>query len=224
MADGSEYSEVISNLIKAELDQVNTAIPCTIESYSNGRVSVRPNGEKKYQDGDSNPYPILHNLRFVWPNFSNGQAGLKGPVTPGDKCLLIVCQQSIDDLDDLRKFDLVDSYVIPGGGYDDSVPGNDDMRLYFGNAFIAIDGNGKITINAPGGVEETTPLHTVKGQLTVEKMFTYQGGMTASGGDGSVASITGTVNVVGDVVINGIKIGTHKHPGDSGGTTGGPTN
>lgn len=75
----------------------------------------------------------------------------------GDKCLLIVCQQSIDDLDDLRKFDLVDSYVIPGGDYDDSVPGNDDVRLYFGNAFIAIDANGKITINAPGGVEETTP-------------------------------------------------------------------
>ncbi|MFN2007788.1 hypothetical protein [Escherichia coli] len=48
--------------------------------------------------------------------------------------------------------------------------------------------------------------------------------MTASGGEGSVASITGTVNVIGDVVINGIKIGTHKHPGDSGGTTGGPEN
>ncbi|MGR7257677.1 hypothetical protein ACU611_01295 [Klebsiella aerogenes] len=25
-------------------------------------------------------------------------------------------------------------------------------------------------------------------------------------------------------MINGIKIGTHKHPGDSGGTTGGPEN
>jgi len=60
--------------------------------------------------------------------------------------------------------------------------------------------------------------------MTVENMFTYQGGMTGSGGVGSVASITGTMNVTGDVVINGIKIATHKHPGDSGGTTGEPEN
>lgn len=224
MSDRSDFIEALTQMIGSEIDQVNTAIPCTITGYNNGRVTVRPDGEKKFPDGDSNAYPILHNLRLVWPKFANGQAGVKGPVGAGDKGLLIVCQQAIDDPDDLRKFDLVDSYVIPGGGYDDSVPGNDDMRLYFGNAFIAIDGSGKITINAPGGVEETTPLHTVKGQLTVEQMFTYQGGMTASGGDGSVAFITGTVNVIGDVVINGIKIGTHKHPGDSGGTTGEPIN
>lgn len=96
--------------------------------------------------------------------------------------------------------------------------------MYFGDAFIAIDANGKMTINAPGGVEETTPLHTVKGSMTVEQLFTYRGGMTGSGGEASVATITGTMQVIGDVVINGIRIGTHRHRGDSGGTTGGPEN
>ena len=224
MADKNDFVEALTQLIGSELDQVNTAIPCTITGYSNGRVTVRPDGDKTYQDGDSNAYPILHNIRLVWPKFANGQAGIKGPVMAGDKALLIVCQQSIDDPDDSRRFDLVDSYVIPGGGYDDSVPGNDDMRIYFGNAFIAIDVNGKITINAPGGVEEITPLHTVKGKMTVEQLFTYQGGMTGTGGDGSVATITGIMQVTGDVVINGVKIATHKHPGDSGGTTGEPIN
>lgn len=32
------------------------------------------------------------------------------------------------------------------------------------------------------------------------------------------------MQVIGDVVINGIRIGTHRHQGDSGGTTGGPEN
>lgn len=78
MADGSEYAQVISSLVKNELDQMNTAIPCTVVSYNNRRVSVRPSGEKRYPDGDSNPYPVLHNIRYVWPKFANGQAGVKG--------------------------------------------------------------------------------------------------------------------------------------------------
>lgn len=223
MADRNDFIESLTQVIGSELDQVNTAIPCTITGYSNGRVSVRPDGNKLYPDGDSNAWPLLHSQRLVWPKFANGQAGIKGPVMAGDKGLLVVCQQSIDDPDDLRKFDLIDSYVIPGGDYDDSVPGNGDMRIYYGKAYIAIDSGGKITINAPGGIVETTPLHTVKGKMTVEQLFTYQGGMTGSGGS-SVATITGTMNITGDVVINGIKIGTHVHTGDSGGTTGGPKN
>ena len=224
MADNSDVVEALRRLVSSEMDTVNTALPCTVVSYSGGRVTVKPDGEKIYADGDTNGYPVLSDLRMVWPQFANGQAGLKGPVQAGDKCLLVVCQQATDGSDDTRRFDIIDSYVIPGAGYSDAVPGNDDVRMYFGDAFIAIDANGKMTINAPGGVEETTPLHTVKGSMTVEQLFTYQGGMTGSGGETSVATITGTMQVIGDVVINGIKIGTHKHPGDSGGTTGEPIN
>lgn len=39
----------------------------------------------------------------------------------------------------------------PGAGYSDAVHGNDDVRMYFGDAFIAIDANGKMTINARVG-------------------------------------------------------------------------
>lgn len=226
MADNSDVVEALRRLVSSEMDTVNTALPCTVVSYNAGRVTVKPDGEKIYSDGDANAYPILSDLRMIWPQFAGGQAGIKGPVMAGDQCFLIVCQQAIDGSDDTRRFDIIDSYVIPGAGYSDAVPGNDDMRMYHGDAFIAIDANGKITINAPGGVEETTPLHTVKGQMTVENMFTYQGGMTGSGGVGSVASITGTMNVTGDVVINGIKISSHKHQenGDGGGITDGPIN
>jgi len=196
MSDKSDDIEGLRQFIIGEINQVNTAVPCEVISYENGRVSVKPVGEKKYPDGDSNPYPTVHNLRYMWPTFSGGQAGFKGPVVAGDKCLMICCQQAIDDPDDLRRYDLVDSYVIPGGDYSDEVPGNNDVRMFFGNAFIAIDESGKLTINAPGGIEETTTMHTVNGE----------------------------VDVTGDVVVNGIKLGSHKHPGDSGGITGEPQN
>ncbi|QGH63441.1 Gp138 family membrane-puncturing spike protein [Serratia proteamaculans] len=224
MADRSDFIESLRRLIGGEMDTVNTAIPCTVVSYNNGRVTVKPVGEKVYADGDSNAYPVLTDLRMQWPQFAGGQAGVKGPVQPGDECLLICCQQAIDNSGDTRKFDLIDSYVIPGCGYMDEVPGNDDMRLYYSNCFLALSADGKATLNAPGGFEVTAPMSKFNGEVTVENMFTYQGGMTGNGGSGSVADITGTVNVTGDVVINGIRIGSHKHPGDSGGTTGGPQN
>ena len=42
--------------------------------------------------------------------------------------------------------------------------------------------------------------------------------INASGG----VTINGSVTVNGDVVANGISLTGHTHPGDSGGTTGGP--
>lgn len=159
MAEHSDFIDALTQMIGGELEQVNTAIPCTIIDYSSGRVSVRPSGLRKYQDGDSNAFPIIHNLRVCWPEFSAGKAGIKGVMSSGDNALLIVCQQAIDDPEDFRKFDLVDSYVMPGGGGSDEYAGNDDLRMYFGNAFIAINGDGKITINAPGGFEEIAPSH-----------------------------------------------------------------
>lgn len=196
MAEHSDFLGALTQLVWGELDQVNTAIPCKVISYDSGRVAVRPVGEKRYPDGDSNAFPVIHNLRVVWPEFAGGQAGIKGPMLPGDNAMMIVCQQAIDDPDDLRKFDLVDSYVIPGGGGCDAVPGNADMRMYYGQAYIAISNDGKITINAPGGVEEIAPSHN------------------------STAD-----HVLPSATIGGINFTRHRHPGVKSGddTTGGPT-
>lgn len=196
MAEHSDFIDALTQMIGGELDQINTAIPCTIVEYRSGRVSVRPNGKKQYPDGDSNPFPVIHNLRVIWPEFAGGKAGIKGPMLPGDAAMMIVCQQSIDDPDDLRKFDLIDSYVMPGGSGNDAVPANSDMRMYYRNAFIAINEDGKITINAPGGIEEIAPTHT-------------------SNAAHELASAT----------ISGIDFASHKHTGVEigSGTTGEPT-
>jgi hypothetical protein len=160
MAEHNDFLSALTQIIGGELAQVNTAIPCKIVSYEAGKVAVRPTGEKRYPDGDSNPFPIVHGLRVAWPEFAGGKAGIKGPLLAGDDALMIVCQQAIDDPDDLRQFDLVDSYVIPGGSGSDAIAGNEDLRMYFGKAYIAINQDGKVTINAPGGVEEKAPTHT----------------------------------------------------------------
>lgn len=195
MADNSDLIESLRQLVHTELDTVNTAIDCTVISYSSGKVSVKPKGMKLYSDGDSNAYPVVSGLRMVWPQFSGGKAGVKGPVVKGDECLLIICQQAIDGSDDTRRFDIVDSYVIPGAGYSDAIPGNDNMVMYFGGASIALTPGGKLIITAPGGVEENAPTHKSNAEHDMPK-----------------------------ATIGGIDFGTHKHKenGDGGGITDGP--
>lgn len=224
MADNSDDVTALENFIKSTVvDFVNTSIECEIVSYENGRATVKPINQKTYDDGDSNDYPTLQGLRMLWPQFDGGKAGVKGPVKPGDNCLLIVCQHAMDDSGDNRKYSLIDSYVIPGAGYDDSIAGNDDMRIYYGEAFLAIGADKKIKINAPGGFEVVAPQSNFSNAVTVKGLFTYQAGATGSGGSGGVMNLTGNLNVNGEVTVNGIKLSTHRHP-ETGSITNGPTN
>jgi len=195
MADNNDDVTALENFIKSTIvDFVNTAISCEVVSYDRGRVTVKPIGDKGYDDGDANSYPTIHNLRMQWPQFDGGRAGIKGPVKPGDRGLMIVCQHANDDSGDNRKYSLVDSYFIPGGGYSDSVAGNDDLRVYYGDSFFSLTAGGKVTLNAPGGFEVKAPSST----------------------------FSGTATFTGDAVAAGISVSKHTHRGDSGGTTGGP--
>lgn len=223
MADNNDTVAALEGFIQSVVvDFVNTAMECEVVSYEGGRVTVKPINSKSYDDGDTNDYAVLHNLRVQWPQFAGGKAGVKGPIQAGDRCLLIVCQHAMDESGDNRKYSIIDSYVIPGAGYSDAVPGNDDMRLYFGDAFIAITPDGKINVNAPGGFNVVSPQSTFTEKVNVNGLFTYAAGATGSGGSGGVMTLTGNVVINGEATINGVKVSTHKHPGDSGGTTGTP--
>lgn len=75
-------------------------------------------------------------------------------------------------------------------------------------ATVHIAASGSITIDCP---------HTIiNGKLTVNDLFTYTNGMRGQGGD------EGTAIITGDVIADGVSLKNHRHPGDSGGTTGAP--
>jgi hypothetical protein len=88
-----------------------------------------------------------------------------------------------------------------------------------GNAVAEVAGTlnatvqGDITVTTPATVTVDAPLSTFKGAVVVEGPFTYQAGMTGSGGGG--ASLTGPLSVVsGDITNEGKSVGsTHKHSG-----------
>lgn len=113
----------------------------------------------------------------------------------------------------------------------------DGARITYNHATGALSATGiktalvqaaeKCTVDCPES--EFTGNVLVKGTLTVEKLLTYMSGMAGQGGSsGGSTTITGPINHQGEfsnqgrVSSNGIVLDSHRHPGDSGGTTGAP--
>lgn len=170
MAEASTHPvEALLALVRAQLLDVNTAIPGTIISYDNGMARVLPTGKKRFADGDALDYPIIPNVRVCWPSFSGGTAGIKGPVVPGDNCLLVFSQQAIDGSDDRRMFDLQDAYAVIcdlGNSGEGQSGNNSDMIMFLGAAFVKITAGGEVEINAPGGVTIAGSVAQSGGPLT----------------------------------------------------------
>lgn len=207
--------EALMGLIRAQLLDVNTCLPGVIVSYEGGVARVAPTGKKRFADGDALDYPIIPNVRVCWPSFGGGTAGVKGPVKPGDRCLLVFSQQAIDGTDDRRMFDLQDAYAVmcdlgnAGGGDSGN---NADMTMFFGPAYIRLTAAGALQINAPGGTTITTPNTTNTGTLVTQGKLTYQDGMSGSGGAAGT-SISGNIShTSGSITSLGKKIdGSHTH-------------
>lgn len=233
MAEASNNPvDALLALIQSQLLDVNTCIPATIVSFSGGLARVQPTGKKRFADGDALDYPIIPNVRVCWPSFAGGLAGIRGPVKPGDPCLLVFSQQAVDGSDDRRMFDLQDAYAVMCNlgtvGASDSVNDN-DMTMYFGPAYIRLTAGGALMINAPGGTVMNTPNTTHTGNVktdgtTLSKgTITGQGGMGMTGGAG--VTVTGVMTQTGGVLSsNGIVLHTHTHSGvqPGAGSTGAP--
>lgn len=220
--------DALMGLVRAQLLDVNTALPAVVVSYENGLARVAPTPKKRFADGDVLDYPIIPNVRVCWPSFAGGAAGIKGPVKPGDRCLLVFSQQAVDGTDDRRMFDLQDAYAVMcdlgNAGAGDS-GNNADMTMFFGPAYIRLTEGGALNIYAPGGTTIDTPDTLNTGTLTTEGLLTYQDGLSGTGG-GNGTSISGNlVHTSGSITSLGKKIdGSHTHSGvqPGGGNTGAP--
>lgn len=101
----------------------------------------------------------------------------------------------------------------------------DGARISYDHAGHALDITGVATVRvvAAESVTLDTPYTHITGQIEVDGLITYHSGMVGEGGGGNAISITGDfVHELGVLSSNGIVLHTHTHPGDSGGTTGGP--
>ncbi len=167
MAENTTLVDSLLALVQSQMLEMNTCLPGVIVSYANGRASVRPTGKKRFADGDTIDFPVIHDARVCWPSFAGGSAGVKGPILAGDRCLLVFSQQAADGTDDRRAFDLSDCYVVPchlgdvGGGSD-----NASMSVFYGSAGVSVTASGQVVIVAPAGFVVTAPTTALSGSMT----------------------------------------------------------
>lgn len=205
MAETSgDFLSSMRTLIQSELIDINTSIEGVIVSYDGGFATVRPIGNKRYADGDSIPFPEIRMVPVKWPVFAGGNAGLRGPIQAGDKCLIVFAQQAADGTDDMRRFDISDAYaVMVDGAQQSQGASNDSMVMYFGSAYVRLTAAGALEINAPGGITQTAPSNVMTGTVTSQGLLTYQAGISG----------------VGTSTSNGKNVGsTHTHSGVTTGT------
>ncbi|HEM8015171.1 TPA: phage baseplate protein [Enterobacter chengduensis] len=217
----------IAAIVDQALNSALFALEAKIVSVSGGRATVRPTAKRTFGDNaDPVAYAEVENVRLVSLVWDGGKSGISGRVKPGDDCLLIALSHGDDDEPDHKTL----SSAVAICGFSDvashKMPDGAGLRAFSGSAFIELDdgtikgstGKGatieltgnKASINAPGGMEITAPMTTVKGNLTIS------GSISQGAGGGGNAEFGGNVKVTGnseaaDHISGGKSFNSHTH-------------
>lgn len=107
-----------------------------------------------------------------------------------------------------------------------------EVKIYSAHdSFFYLDNEGnarlkckKFIVDASEKTEITTPEATFSAKATVSGLFSFQNGMAGNAGENGIG-LEGDYYITGDLILNGIPMKTHKHPGvvAGGDKTGGPS-
>ena len=239
-------SELIKRTIIQTMRQLRVSMPCEVVRYNAKRqmVDVRIVQPEIDLAGNNIPMPVITNIPVSFVRCGNSH--ITHPINKGDTGFIVFADRDISSwvetnnrsvVDSARTHSMQDSYFVPGivgGGKNANA---NDVEIKYSNSTIHLRKNGdidittptKVNINASSEVNVTTNKLTVNapnsyfnGNVFVSKLLTT-GGFVSNGTSGAgVAQFTGSINVTNEVTASGINLSTHRHPGDSGGTTGLP--
>lgn len=190
MTENEQFS-VIEELCRQKISEIHTALPGKVILFNPilGTAMIKPSLKYYAADGSTFDYPIIPNVPVFMPRSTI--AAITYPVMPGDDCLLICCERSLDEwmlqmganpeMHDPRQYDLSDCFAFVG------------MR--------PVQNIDPINVNISNGatIITVTPANLVNiiGNVTIE----------------------GVVTVTGDVIANGRSLTLHKHKGRHGPTS-----
>ena len=181
-----EFAQSVENMAKSVMNDIHTALPGKIMSFSpeKGTAVVKPAGKYLTSDGVSLEYPVISGAPLMFPYCGTASVGLTFPVKTGDDCLIIVSETDLDEWlsgaesEAPLRYDLTSAIVIPG-----LMPvGNAAMaKANARDAVVIISGAAEIVI-ANGKID-------IKGDVTFD----------------------GNVSVNGILTVGNINLNTHRH-------------
>jgi len=204
MKEKLRLTDIIADAIGEALSNLHTATIAKVTAVQEKTISVQP-VINRVVDGKSIQLP---QFTKVPPLFMQGGGSYTAhPIAVGDYCLLILTERCFDRW-------------YSGSDFQDQA----EFRMHDYSDGIAIVG-----INPQAGALTIPSVIQHTGDTNQDGDYTRQGSLVQIGD----MTITGNLHVNGNITctgkltaatatIGGIDFGTHTHPGDSGGTTGGP--
>ena len=225
----TEFMHEIKALIAAELQNVHTAMPGKVVAFDPDgcAADILPYGKYRKLGGGLIDFPKLMGVPVWFPQGAGQSASIAFPVKPGDACLLLFAEQSLDAWraggesgTDLR-FDLANAVAIVGlfahpGKLASEATADDALILEKDGAQIRIRKDG-VRINAnmdaytKGAAVFHNGLHVIGSALIEGDAHVTQDLVV----DGS-ATVAGNLEVSGSSIIDGnIDIGGSLSTGGS---------
>jgi hypothetical protein len=121
----ANLTELIQQALDKVMSELHVCMPGRIILFeeSTRKARVQPLLNRTYQDGTSQPMPIISGVPVLRMMGAGRQASLDMPVLPGDGCLILFADRSMDNWlssggsvlpDDKRKHSLSDAIAIVG--------------------------------------------------------------------------------------------------------------
>jgi hypothetical protein len=211
-----ELGQVFDAQLKSLLVNLHTMMPGIIASYdaNTQTASVQPALKRIFTEKGAVNLPLCVDVPVAFPG--GGGYFLTFPVKPGDECVLQFSERAIDFWHfnggvqlpaEYRLHDLSDAIAQVGlnsqpNKINSFYTEGTELRNRAGSNYVRIGDDGSITQMNGGG-------STV---LSSDGVFTINADVV----------VNGTINSTGQITGAGLNMNTHRHPGDSGGTTGGP--
>ena len=239
-------SELIKRTMIQTMRQLRVSMPCEVVRYNSKRqmVDVRIVQPEIDLAGNNIPMPVITNIPVSFVRC--GKSHITHPINKGDTGFIVFADRDISSwvetnnksvVDSARTHSMQDSYFVPGivGGGNNANP--NDVEIKYNNTTIHLRKNGDVDINTPSkvNVNASSEVNVTTNKLTVNAPNSYfngnvfvsqlltTGGFVSNGtSGGGIAQFAGSINVTDEVTASGIDLSTHRHPGDSGGTTGQP--
>lgn len=118
-----EFTQEIKNTITEMLQGVHTAIPGKIVKFYPDKceAEILPYGKFKKPNGEFLDFPQLNHIPIYFPQGVGQTATIVYPIKPGDECLIISQEQTLDtwrnsgaESDNDLRFDLTNSIALVG--------------------------------------------------------------------------------------------------------------
>lgn len=148
-----KFISEIKRMARDEVEGAHTALPAEIVSYDaeKGLAVVQPKAKFKKPNGETIDFPEVDGVPVLFPQ--NKDFSIAFPVKPGDNCLLIFSDQSLDfwlygkETDTELKHDLSNALAIPNinpKGNPDMITACDENAVVIrvGSTVMKIKGDG----------------------------------------------------------------------------------